>query len=154
MKPVLLFDGECGFCRFWVSYWKRVTGDRVSYRPFQEAGREYPHIPPADFRKSMKLVLPSGELFSGAHAAFRLLAEVPGKGWMLWMYRHVPGAAAFSEFLYRMVARCRHCAFHATAFLFGTSSEPSRIHARAFLWLMFFLLFFVALVLLLVLARR
>ena len=37
--PVLVFDGECGFCRVWVEYWKRLTGERVEYVAFQAIGR-------------------------------------------------------------------------------------------------------------------
>ena len=28
--PVLIFDGDCGFCRVWVEYWKRLTGNLVA----------------------------------------------------------------------------------------------------------------------------
>jgi predicted DCC family thiol-disulfide oxidoreductase YuxK len=33
--PLLIFDGDCGFCRIWVEYWKRLTGDLVAYGPYQ-----------------------------------------------------------------------------------------------------------------------
>ena len=35
-RPLLVFDGECPFCRAWVDYWKRLTGDRIDYAPYQE----------------------------------------------------------------------------------------------------------------------
>jgi hypothetical protein len=28
-RPLFIFDGDCGFCRMWVEYWRRLTGDRV-----------------------------------------------------------------------------------------------------------------------------
>jgi hypothetical protein len=34
---VLVFDGDCGFCRFWAAPWRHRTGDRVAYEPFQNA---------------------------------------------------------------------------------------------------------------------
>src|SRR5437773_2587310 len=32
-KPLLIFDGECGFCRRWIERWQAKTGDRIDYRP-------------------------------------------------------------------------------------------------------------------------
>ncbi|MCZ6572672.1 MAG: dual specificity protein phosphatase family protein, partial [Planctomycetota bacterium] len=45
--PLLVFDGDCGFCRRWVERWKRETGDRVAYTPYQEVGDRFPGIAPA-----------------------------------------------------------------------------------------------------------
>ncbi len=111
--PVLFYDGNCGFCRMWVEYWKKLTGPKVAFRA-------YPGKIP-----SVQLELPGGEKLSAAHAVFRLLAEVPGRGWYLWMYRFVPGFQVMSEFVYRLIASCRHCAFHFTTFLWGKKIEPS-----------------------------
>jgi predicted DCC family thiol-disulfide oxidoreductase YuxK len=112
-SPVFLYDQNCGFCRMWVAYWKQLTGPKVSYEPVSEK------------ISSVQLTLPSGEKFSAAHAVFRLLAEVPGKEWYLWLYRNVPGVNVVSEFAYRLVASCRHCAFHVTTFLWGKRIAPS-----------------------------
>jgi hypothetical protein len=32
-RPLLIYDGDCGFCFYWASYWQKLTGDRVDYRP-------------------------------------------------------------------------------------------------------------------------
>ena len=37
-KPILVYDGECGFCRRWIERWRVVTGDRVVYLPYQTPG--------------------------------------------------------------------------------------------------------------------
>ena len=37
--PTLVYDGECGICRYWVTYWQELTEDRVIYRAYQEAGQ-------------------------------------------------------------------------------------------------------------------
>ena len=44
-RPLLIYDGECSFCRFWVDDWKDLTGDRVAYAPFQEVADQFPEIP-------------------------------------------------------------------------------------------------------------
>lgn len=102
--PVLIYDGDCGFCIFWVERWKKITGDRVRYAPYQEVAKHFVQIPIQDFKKAVKLVLPNGRVLSGAHAVFRVLAVVPEKRWMLWIYRKIPGAAIFAELFYMFVA--------------------------------------------------
>ncbi len=29
MPKLLIFDGNCGFCRIWIEYWKKLTADRI-----------------------------------------------------------------------------------------------------------------------------
>ena len=36
-RPVLIYDGDCGFCRRWVERWRGVTGDAVEYATSEDA---------------------------------------------------------------------------------------------------------------------
>src|SRR5271166_393793 len=101
-NPLVLYDGNCGFCRIWIQYWNQLTGDRVDYGSSQEAGERFPQIPPADFGQSVQLVMPGGEVLDGARAVFTTLTFAPGMGWLLWLYDHFPGFAAISEAAYRL----------------------------------------------------
>ena len=122
-RPVLVFDGDCAFCRAWVEYWQRLTGERVLYTPYQEIDSRFPDLPRRDFASAVTLFLPSGEVRSAAHAVFSLLALVPGKSWMLWLYAHIPGLAWIAEMVYRVVARHRSFGFWATRVLWGVPIE-------------------------------
>ena len=102
--PVLVYDGDCGFCVLWIERWKKITKERVEYAPFQEAAGYFPQISRKDFKYAIKLVLPDGGVLSGAHAVLRALATMPEKRWMLRTYEKVPGAAIFAELLYILVA--------------------------------------------------
>lgn len=106
-KVVLVYDGDCGFCRFWVARWKRVTEDRVDYAPYQEAGGRFPEISPERFARSIQLIEPAGMATEGAEAAFRALAYNPSWRGPLWAYNHIPGVRAAAEGVYRWVARRR-----------------------------------------------
>ena len=123
--PLLIFDGDCAFCRIWIEYWKRLTGDSVAYAPFQQAAGQFPDIPRERFARSIHLALPDGEMLSGAHAVFRALSFAPGRPWLLEMYRHVPGFAATSEWVYGFIAARRSLFFHVTRLLFGPVIEPA-----------------------------
>ena len=40
-RATFVFDGDCGICRTWVDYWRQLTGDKVAYRPYQEAAAAF-----------------------------------------------------------------------------------------------------------------
>jgi predicted DCC family thiol-disulfide oxidoreductase YuxK len=84
--PVVIYDGRCGFCRIWIEYWQALTGGRLAYAPSQELGSLYPQIPAKNFSESVQLVMPGGEVTSGARAVFRTLTYAPGMAWLLWVY--------------------------------------------------------------------
>jgi predicted DCC family thiol-disulfide oxidoreductase YuxK len=108
-KPLVLFDGDCGFCRRWIAVWRGWTGDAVDYAASQESdpATRFPEIPPTEFDNSIQLLQPDGTVYSGAEAVFRALATVPGFRWPLWIYDHVRGADWISEKLYAFVAAHR-----------------------------------------------
>jgi lipase maturation factor 1 len=108
LTPVLLYDGECRFCRRWAARFKRVTGERVRYAPYQQEAGRFPGIPYAEFERSIQLVEGDGRIFSGAAAALRTLAYAPRWDWLSWVYDHVPGFAPLAEAVYRFVSRHRH----------------------------------------------
>ncbi len=117
-KPLIVFDGDCGFCRGWIEYWKELTGERVEYAPFQEAAAQFPDVPREEFAEAVQIFLPDGEQRGGAHAAFTALA-IGEKTWPLWAYEHVPGFAAVAEASYRTIAAHRSAGYWITKLLWG-----------------------------------
>src|SRR3984885_8861800 len=122
--PVLIYDGNCGFCRIWMEDWKAITGKRITYAALQKVGMRYPEIQPHNFRESVHLVLPSGEVLSGARAVFVTLTYAPGMAWLLWIYHHVPGFAPATEAAYRLIAGHRTVFYHLTRLTFGKRVLP------------------------------
>jgi len=133
-RPVLIFDGDCSFCRAWVEYWKSIT-DGVLYVPYQEIGDRFPEISGQEFAAAVQLVLPSGETFSGAHAVFQLLALVPGKGALLWLYERVPGFAPVADAVYDWIARHRSFAYSLTKYVWGVPLEPETFGYASWIFL-------------------
>jgi predicted DCC family thiol-disulfide oxidoreductase YuxK len=107
-KPMLLYDGNCGFCRKWVGRWKVLTGDQVLYEAYQEAAPRFPEIDPQRFNRSVQLIQTNGEVLQGAEAVFKSLESVAFLRWLIWSYGRVPGFAGLSEWFYRKVAENRH----------------------------------------------
>jgi len=107
-RPLLVFDGDCSFCRRWIARWRSLTGDAIDYEPSQTAAARFEHVPREEFGKSVFLFEPDGRTTRGAHAVFRSLALARQKRYLYWLYAHIPLFARFSELLYRLVARNRN----------------------------------------------
>src|SRR5438552_3018126 len=103
-RPLLIYDGRCGFCGIWVRYFQRRTEERVAYASSQEAGPQYPEISQAEFQHSVWLVRTDRSRASGARAVFELLAAANGKSFLLWLYLNISVFQAISEASYRFVA--------------------------------------------------
>lgn len=78
-RSTLVYDGDCGICRHWVNYWRQLTGDRIVYRPYQEAAEDFPTIPRDRFARAIQLIEPDGEIYQGAAAIYRTLRYAPDR---------------------------------------------------------------------------
>ena len=123
-RPLLLFDGDCGFCRFWVARWRAATRGQVDFAPAQQEAARFPQIAKESWKRSVQLVTPKGEVYGGAEAVFRTLAYAPERRWMLGFYRRVPGAQFVSEAAYRLVERHRGFFSWLTRLGWGRDPEP------------------------------
>jgi len=124
-KPVLLFDGRCGFCRIWIDYWRQLTGDRIEYAASQDARGRFPQIPDEAYAEAVQLVRPDETVASGARAVFETLEKER-------LYRWIAGP---SEFFYRFIAKRRGLFYQITRFTFGAHVEPTRFAATQWLFL-------------------
>ncbi|MFQ5742330.1 MAG: lipase maturation factor family protein [Acidobacteriota bacterium] len=124
-KPILIYDGDCRFCRIWVDYWKSLAGDVVGLAPSQEVASRFPQIPQQAFESSVQLVLPDGKVVGGAEAVFRVLQMVPGRRWLLGAYERLPGFRPLSEWAYRLAAGHRQLSYRLTCWLWGKRIRPS-----------------------------
>ncbi len=105
--PVMIYDGDCAFCRRWIRRWQRLTGNAVEYAPYQEVLDQFPQVSRESAEAAVQLVVPGGEVLSGAAAVCRSLRDARGCGWADRAYGKVPGFRPIAEMLYRLVARNR-----------------------------------------------
>jgi predicted DCC family thiol-disulfide oxidoreductase YuxK len=130
-KPLLLFDGNCHFCRRWIERWREMTGDAVEYAPFQEAAERFPEIPRKSFEQAVHFIATDGSVSRGAAAVFRSLGQSRGRRWLVWCYERLPGFAFITEGAYRFVAANRMIASFFTRLLWGADvRRPNYFAAR------------------------
>lgn len=131
-KPLVVFDGDCGYCRGWVTRWQRRAADRVDFAPFQDANLEFPEIPVEQFRRAVHLIDVDGSTTRGANAVFRILRLGDGPRWPNLLYRFLPGFSRVTELGYRFVATHRPLISWVTRVFWGDHSrEPSHALVRS-----------------------
>ena len=126
-EPLLIYDGDCGFCIYWVRYWQKLTGHQVTYAPYQEVAAQYPDIPLAAFQRAVQYVAPDGKIASGAEACFLVLSHASGKGFWLTLYRHLPGFAAIAERSYAFAASHRSALYRPSRVVMGIAIMSRRV---------------------------
>jgi len=123
-KPLLIWDGECLFCKMWIERWREITAGKVDYATYQQAASEFPEIPLDQFKHAMAFIEPDGKTFFAAEAVYRSLQYRSSRKWLAWSYDHVPGFAAISESAYKFVARHRSLGSSVTRLLWGKDVRP------------------------------
>ncbi|WP_158930829.1 lipase maturation factor family protein [Acidisphaera sp. S103] len=130
-RPVLIYDGDCGFCGYWARYWQKLTHDQVEYRTYQQAGADYPTIPTSDFQRAVQYITPDGHRASAAEASFLTLSHARNNRIWLRLYRSLPGFAPISETAYRFIAAHRSACYRVSLLLWGKQHEPPRYDLTA-----------------------
>jgi predicted DCC family thiol-disulfide oxidoreductase YuxK len=137
-RPILIYDGDCSFCGYWARYWKKLTGESVEYRSYQEVAAQYPAIPLVHFQGAVQYIAPDGQRATAAEASFLTLNHARGKGIWLALYRGLPGFAALAELAYAFIAAHRPAFYRISLFLWGRDYAPPRYDLVSFLFLRLF----------------
>jgi lipase maturation factor 1 len=128
-RPLVVFDGNCGFCRFWIARWQHRQGLDCQAYQHPDIQQRFADIPRERFARAVHLIETDGRVSEAAEAVCRLLA-LGGRRAPLWGYEHVPGVAPVTERAYRIIADHRSFWGGVTAVLWGDVAAPST-YARA-----------------------
>ncbi len=123
-KPVMIWDGECHFCRLWIERWREITRGEVEYATYQEVAEKFPEISRTEFQRAVACIDREGKVFFAAEAVYRSLRCRSSRKWLAWSYDHVPGFAPVSETIYKFIARHRNFGSAITRVLWGDDVRP------------------------------
>lgn len=107
-RGLLVFDGECGFCRRWVRHmneWFRHHPDAVAW---QHADLEALCLTPEQCRTAVQFVDASLRVSAGADAAARVLIVAGFPYSLAGRFMLLPGIRSIARASYRWVANNRH----------------------------------------------
>src|SRR4029453_14002069 len=130
-KPLLIWDGECDFCRLWIERWHEITAGKIDYFTYQKPTNACPQIPVYQVKSALAFIEPDGDVSFAAEAVYRSLGYRRSREWLAWSYDHVPGFAAVSETGYGFIARHRKFASALTRLLWGKDvRRPAYVSAQ------------------------
>ncbi|GAB3826807.1 thiol-disulfide oxidoreductase DCC family protein [Pontibacter rugosus] len=113
VKPTIIYDGDCSFCKYWISRWQGMTQGKVIYTPYQQVPDGLYNISHAQFKRSVYLITAYGQRLHGAEAVAVLL-KLSGYSTWNWFYHHLPFANSIAEIGYRLVADNRDTFYKLT----------------------------------------
>lgn len=125
-KPILIFDGECTFCRRSAKRFRQMTDGRVETRPSQELDLAALGVEPEWVKRSVVFVAPDEAPTEGSEAIFRALLHALRRR-VRWGARAglTPGVLGVTQVGYRWVARNRAIASRIERALFKPPVEPT-----------------------------
>jgi predicted DCC family thiol-disulfide oxidoreductase YuxK len=108
-KPVILFDGVCNFCNYWVNFAIRHDKKKkLRFAPLQgeTAAKLLPahHIKPTDI--SSVILIDKGKAYTQSSASIRICKHLDG-GWKLF-YGLMIIPKFIRDFFYNIIARNRY----------------------------------------------
>lgn len=109
MNSLILFDGVCNFCNYWVTFAiKRDRKNKLKFAPLQgeTAKQLLPqfHIDPSSL--SSVIFIDNGKVYTQSSAAIQICKHLDG-GWKLF-YGLIIIPKFFRDFLYNIIARNRY----------------------------------------------
>lgn len=125
-QAVVLYDGQCRFCRGQISNLRRLDWfHRLRFVSLHEdsVALDYPDLSHEQLMEQMWIVTPNRERYGGAYALRYLTRFLPSL-WLLAPAMHLPGLMPFWNRMYRWIAQRRYkiagrecpdgsCALHA-----------------------------------------
>ncbi len=106
IRPVLIYDASCGFCRRWADRMRRwARRGAIELVPLDDDRAALVSGQPLErLRRAAHVVSPDGGVFAGAAAARELVRYLPG-GRLLRAFTAMPGVMPLAERAYAWIAR-------------------------------------------------
>jgi predicted DCC family thiol-disulfide oxidoreductase YuxK len=118
-KPLVAWDGNCGFCHYWVLRWKTITGDKVEFQPFQSVAKDFPDIEYRYFKQALRMIDVDGKIYGGPAAAFRAFEYGNKHRWIMSIYSRFKLIEWVTDHFYSFVSRHRTFMYKVTVRLWG-----------------------------------
>lgn len=135
-KPLMVYDGNCGFCKYWVIKWKKISGLEVDYKPYQEVATQFKDLKVDHFKEAVRLINTDGSINNGPDAAY-ITYYNKGKATFLhkW-YQEKKWFRGLSDLVYQWVADNRSFMSKVSIKLFGKNPANPKPYWKYYLLLL------------------
>ena len=104
MRPLMIFDGDCGFCTSSVNVIKRWIRPDCDIEPWQLTAIEQFNLTPEECSTAVQYVDADRGVHSGSRAVMRMLRDAPLPWPVLGAIGDAPGIAWVADRTYRWIA--------------------------------------------------
>jgi predicted DCC family thiol-disulfide oxidoreductase YuxK len=115
LPPVLVYDGDCGFCTASARQARRITPKHITIAASRGLDLSALGLSADECDAALQFVDHTGAVHSGAEAVASLLRECRGAWPLVGRTMSLPGVRGVAASTYRLVARNRHRLPGATA---------------------------------------
>lgn len=134
-KPLFIYDGECDFCKYWVKRLKSRVEEHINFSPYQQVHQNFQDISLEEFKRSSKLVLPDGQVLSGAGGIFKSASYRKNRGVLWFMYKYFPLFDYISKKIYRVIANNRSLLLNLTHIIWGKDPTHSKYNIASWVFI-------------------
>ncbi|MFE1328566.1 thiol-disulfide oxidoreductase DCC family protein [Streptomyces sp. NPDC058735] len=106
-RPVLIFDGECGFCTTSVGFAQRLVRPRCEVVAWQHADLLSLGVTAERARYEALWVTPTGRVYGGAQAVAKMMLSAGGPWSVTGAVLTLPPVRWVAQGVYRLVAENR-----------------------------------------------
>lgn len=124
----MVYDGSCGFCKYWIIKWKKISGDQVDYVSYQRVHHRFKDIAVNHFKEAVRLIDTDGTVYNGPDAAFMTFKFKGRFSYLHPWYTKYNWFKKLTNFLYQWIADNRDFLFKVSVRLFGKSARNPKPH--------------------------
>lgn len=122
----MVYDGNCGFCKYWVIKWKMMSGRSIDYQPFQKIASSFKDIDEKHFTEAIRFIDLNGNVFSGPEAAYYTY-YIRGKAKFLFKaYKNYNWFKKLNDNTYQWVADNRDFVFRICIKMLGKNPRNTQ----------------------------
>ncbi len=125
-KPILVYDGNCGFCKYWVIKWKKLTRDTISYEPYQKVAVQFKDLSEEHFERAVRLILKNGRIISGPAVAYYTNQDKQIFSVLFQFYETNTWFRRFSDKCYNWIANHRRFMYRLSVTMFGKNPKRTK----------------------------
>ena len=103
-RPLLIFDGECGFCSVSANFIVRRIRPRATVVPWQNLNLAPLGLSPKECTEAVQWVNPDGSLLSGNRAIMAMLRTAPALWPVIGWVGDLPGINVLARVVYQWIA--------------------------------------------------
>ncbi|MDA9312893.1 DUF393 domain-containing protein [Vicingaceae bacterium] len=132
-RPLMVFDGNCGFCKYWVIRWKKISGLEVDYKPYQKVAKNFKDISEQHFKEAVRYIDLEGNVFTGPDAAYITYFNKNKVKFLHLWYIEKTWFRNLSDFAYQFIADHRDTMSKITIRLFGKNPANPKPYWKYYL---------------------